>query len=49
MMNSDVEDEMKRHRIKKIPIDSHGDKLLKGLKKEKFINKIDNKLKLTYF
>jgi len=49
MMNRDVEEEMKKHGIKKIPIDSHGDRLLKGLKKEKFINKIDNKLKLTYF
>ena len=49
MMNSDVEEEMKKHGIKKIPIDSHGVRLLKGLKKEKFINKIDNKLKLTYF
>ena len=49
MSNKAIEDEMKKHGIKKIPIDSHGLRLLKGLQKEKFINKVDNLYKLTYF
>jgi hypothetical protein len=46
---SDVDSVMKEKGIKKIPISSQGERLLKGMVKEKFFDKITNKERLVYF
>jgi len=46
---SDVDSLMKEKGIKKIPISSQGERLLKGMVKEKFFDKITNKERLVYF
>ena len=46
---ADVDSKMKELGIKKIPISSQGEKILKGMQKEGFINKVTNKERLIYF
>ena len=46
---SDVDSLMKEKGIKKIPISSQGERLLKGMVKEKFFDKVTNKERLVYF
>ena len=46
---SDVDSAMKEFGIKKIPISSQGERILKGMQKEGFINKVTNKERLIYF
>jgi len=46
---SDVDSSMKEFGIKKIPISSQGERILKGMHKEGFINKVTNKERLIYF
>jgi len=46
---SDVDSVMKEKGIKKIPISSQGERLLKGMVKEKFFDKVTNKERLVYF
>jgi hypothetical protein len=46
---SDVDSAMKEFGIKKIPISSQGERILKGMKKEGFIKKVTNKERLIYF
>jgi hypothetical protein len=46
---SDVDSTMKEFGIKKIPISSQGERILKGMQKEGFINKVTNKERLIYF
>jgi len=46
---SDVDSTMKEFGIKKIPISSQGERILKGMKKEGFIKKVTNKERLIYF
>jgi len=46
---SDVDSAMKEFGIKKIPISSQSERILKGMQKEGFINKVTNKERLIYF
>jgi hypothetical protein len=46
---SDVDSAMKEFGIKKIPISSQGERILKGMQKEGFIKKVTNKERLIYF
>ena len=48
-MPRDVDSKMKELGISKIPISSQGEKILKGMVKEKFLDKITNKERLIYF
>ena len=49
MMPRDVDSKMKELGIKKIPISSQGEQVLKGMVKEKFLDKITNTERLIYF
>ena len=49
MMPRDVDSKMKELGISKIPISSQGEKILKGMVKEKFLDNVTNKDRLIYF
>ena len=49
MLPRDVDSKMKELGIKKIPISSQGEKVLNGMVKEKFLDKVTNKERLIYF
>ena len=49
MMPRDVDSKMKELGISKIPISSQGEKILKGMVKEKFLDSVTNKDRLIYF
>jgi len=49
MMPRDVDSKMKELGISKIPISSQGEKILKGMVKEKFLDNVTNKERLVYF
>ena len=49
MMPRDIDSKMKELGISKIPISSQGEKILKGMVNEKFLDKITNKERLIYF
>ena len=49
MMPRDVDSAMKEMGINKIPISSQGERVLKGMVKEKFLDKVTNKERLIYF
>src|SRR6056300_360107 len=49
LSSSDVDSKMKELGISKIPISSQGERILKEMQKEGFINKVTNKERLIYF
>jgi hypothetical protein len=49
MMPRDVDSKMKELGINKIPISSQGEKVLQGMVKEKFLDKVTNAERLIYF
>jgi hypothetical protein len=49
MLPKDVDSKMKELGINKIPISSQGEKVLNGMVKEKFLDKVTNKERLIYF
>ena len=49
MLPRDVDSKMKELGISKIPISSQGERVLKGMVKEKFLDKVTNKERLIYF
>ena len=49
MMPRDVDSKMKELGINKIPISSQGEKVLQGMVKEKFLDKVTNTERLIYF
>jgi hypothetical protein len=49
MTPRDIDSKMKELGIKKIPISSQGERVLKGMVKEKFLDKVTNSERLIYF